>query len=109
MKINKILSSATLLYGMSMAMSVGSCATPVQTNLPGYTPGADIISVSPTRNQVDLIGDVVYSQIKGTRSVRQLHMSVLVPRTNDLKPASARAILISINLSCSEDMNPPPG
>lgn len=33
MKINKILSSATLLYGMSMAMSVGSCATPVQTNL----------------------------------------------------------------------------
>ncbi len=76
MKINKILSSATLLYGMSMAMSVGSCATPVQTNLPGYTPGADIISVSPTRNQVDLIGDVVYSQIKGTRSVRQLHMSV---------------------------------
>lgn len=54
MKINKILSSATLLYGMSMAMSVGSCATPVQTNLPGYTPGADIISVSPTRNQVDL-------------------------------------------------------
>lgn len=49
---------------MSMAMSVGSCATPVQTNLPGYTPGADIISVSPTRNQVDLIGDVVYSQIK---------------------------------------------
>ncbi len=87
MKINKILSSATLLYGMSMAMSVGSYATPVQTNLPGYTPGADIISVSPTRNQVDLIGDVVYSQIKGTRSVRQLHMSVLVPRTNDLKPA----------------------
>lgn len=86
MKINKILSSATLLYGMSVVISVGNCSTTVQTNLL-VTPGADVINVSSTRNQVDLIGDVVYSQIKGTRSVRQLHMSVLVPRTNDLKPA----------------------
>ncbi len=85
MKINKILSSATLLYGMSMAMSVGSCATPVQTNLPGYTPGADIISVSPTRNQVDLIGDVVYSQIKGTRSVRRKRKANAVCNTCSLQ------------------------
>ncbi|WP_409033333.1 alpha/beta hydrolase, partial [Klebsiella pneumoniae] len=31
--------------------------------------------------------DVVYETVKKTRSVRQLHMSFLVPRTKILKPA----------------------
>ncbi|OSZ01509.1 alpha/beta hydrolase [Klebsiella variicola] len=56
-------------------------------NLPGYVQGADVMHVNTTENQIDNISDVIYAQLKSTRSVRQLHMSILVPRTIDLKPA----------------------
>lgn len=46
-----------------------------------------MIQVDSTQSQIDNISNVVYGQIKSTRSIRQLHMSVLVPRNNDLKPA----------------------
>ena len=55
--------------------------------LPGYTEGAQVIKVEGARQQIDQISGVVYSQIHSTRAVRQLHMSLLVPRNNDLKPA----------------------
>lgn len=58
-----------------------------QDQLPGYAQGAEIIQVNSSQDQIDNIGDVVYRQVKSTRSVRQLHMSLLVPRTNELKPA----------------------
>lgn len=58
-----------------------------QSKLTGYTEGADVIKISDHQNQIDSIGDVVYEQIKGTRSVRQMHMSVLIPRTDVKKPA----------------------
>ncbi len=78
---------ATLLYGISMMVSAGCAAAPGQAHLAGYTTNAEVITVPTTRSQIDSIGDVIYSQIKDTRSVRQLHMSVLVPRTSALKPA----------------------
>ncbi|MCT6592557.1 alpha/beta hydrolase [Pantoea dispersa] len=56
-------------------------------NIPGYTKGADIMQINSTEKQIDYIGNIVYRQVKSMRSVRQLHMSVLVPRTSDLKPA----------------------
>ena len=55
--------------------------------LPGYTDGADVIQVACTRNQIDVIGGVVYAQIKKLRAARSLTMTVLVPRTQILKPA----------------------
>ena len=55
-------------------------------DLPGYVHGAKIIQVALTKTPIDNISDVVYETVKKTRSVRQLHMSFLVPRTNILKP-----------------------
>ncbi|WP_326903133.1 alpha/beta hydrolase (plasmid) [Kosakonia cowanii] len=56
-------------------------------DLPGYVHGTKIIQVALTKPPIDNISDVVYETVKKTRSVRQLHMSFLVPRTKTLKPA----------------------
>ncbi|MFT4249434.1 MAG: alpha/beta hydrolase, partial [Pseudomonas sp.] len=56
-------------------------------SLPGYAPGAQILRVDSQRGQIDQISGVIYSQIASTRAVRQLRMSLLVPRSADLKPA----------------------
>lgn len=58
-----------------------------QADRPGYADGAQAMRVEVTTGQIDTIGGVIYSQVKTTRAVRQLKMTVLVPRTNDLKPA----------------------
>lgn len=70
-----------------LLMAAANGAAMAQTGLPGYADGAEVMSVDVTRGQIDTIGGVIYSQVKATRSVRQLRMTVLVPRTNDLKPA----------------------
>lgn len=69
-----------------ISSAIGAIASD-KNNLPGYVQGADVIQVNTTQSQIDNIGNVIYAQVKSTRSVRQLHMSVLVPRNNDLKPA----------------------
>ena len=71
--------------GLMIATQVVHAADPV--SLPGYTEGAEVIRVKPDTGRVDAISGVIYSQLKGSRSVRQLQMSLLVPRTTDLKPA----------------------
>ncbi|WP_244506364.1 alpha/beta hydrolase [Pararhizobium polonicum] len=68
-------------------MAAANGAAMAQTGLPGYADGAQVMRVDVTRGQIDTIGGVIYSQVKATRSVRQLRMTVLVPRANDLKPA----------------------
>jgi len=45
------------------------------------------ISVSVKHGQIDMLTGVVYGQVLSTRSARQLKMTILVPRNNDLKPA----------------------
>lgn len=78
----------TFLTGGFLMISAATVAIASDNNnLPGYVQGADIIQVNTTQSQTDNIGDVVYAQVKSARSVRQLHMSVLVPRNSDLKPA----------------------
>lgn len=64
-----------------------SAAASSQADGPGYTAGAQAMRVEVTTGQIDTIGGVIYSQIKSARAIRQLRMSVMVPRTNDLKPA----------------------
>ncbi|MGC8400109.1 alpha/beta hydrolase fold domain-containing protein [Enterobacter mori] len=71
---------------LMISVATGAIASD-KNNLPGYVQGAEVIQVNTAQNQIDNIGDVVYAQLKSTRSVRQLHLSVLVPRNNDLKPA----------------------
>lgn len=69
---------------MSLLSSQASAA---DKDLPGYSDGADVIQVTQKRGQIDVLSGVVYSQINHLRSVRQLHMTLLVPRNDDLKPA----------------------
>ncbi len=74
--------------GSVMAMNVVvAAASAGDAQLPGYSAGAQVVSVDGKRSQVDQISGVIYSQIRSTRAVRQLRMSLIVPRTSDLKPA----------------------
>ncbi len=77
-----------ICLGGAIAMSVFSQqASANDTQLPGFSEGAQVVRVEGTRSQIDQISGVIYSQIHSTRAVRQLRMSLLVPRTSDLKPA----------------------
>lgn len=76
-----------LAGGCFIISAMTGAVTAEKHNLPGYTPGAEVIQINIGRNQVDSIGDVVYSQVKSKVSVRQLHMSILIPRNDKLKPA----------------------
>ena len=76
--------------GVGVALVAGALCQPAwagDETLPGYTPGAQVMRVQDQRGLIDQISGVVYSQIHSTRAVRPLRMSLLVPRTNDLKPA----------------------
>lgn len=76
-----------LTGGVFMLTAATAAIAADNQNLPGYTKGADVIQVNTHQTQIDSISDVVYGQVISTRSVRQLHMSLLVPRNSDLKPA----------------------
>ncbi len=55
--------------------------------LPGYTEGAEVITLEATRPMIDTISGIVFSQVKSQRAVRQLRMTVMVPRTKEKKAA----------------------
>ncbi|KGD79997.1 acetyl esterase/lipase [Pantoea sp. PNA 14-12] len=73
--------------GLAVIMTMSNAMATKNTELTGYREGAKVIEVQPVRNQIDAITGVVYSQITTLRSVRPLHMSLLVPRTDAVKPA----------------------
>jgi len=75
------------ISGALLTGSTASDAASAQVQSPPRAGGARTIRVEVTTGQIDTIGGVIYSQIKSTRAVRQLRMTVLVPRTDDLKPA----------------------
>ncbi|WP_088237170.1 alpha/beta hydrolase [Kosakonia oryzendophytica] len=75
------------MAGLLLMAGISGSAFSATQALPGNTPGAEVIKVEKSRGQVDLISNVVYSQIRDVRAIRQLKMSLLVPRTGDLKPA----------------------
>lgn len=76
----------TLMLGVSM-LTTSLAQADDKTSLPGYAEGAQVVVVEKTQGQIDQISGVVYTQIKQVRAVTQLEMSLLVPRTKDLKPA----------------------
>lgn len=54
----------------------------------GYVKGAEVVEVEVKEPFViDCISGVYYSQIKTTRSSRAMRMTLLIPRTKELKPA----------------------
>lgn len=82
MKLKRIPLILAIMAGMASGAPLAA-----QQNLPGYAAGADVIQIAQTRGQIDTISNVIYSQVKSTRTVRQLRMSFLIPRTSALKPA----------------------
>lgn len=76
-----------LLTSLALCLSQNALGADDPKSLMGYTEGAQVIRVPVTAGQVDVLNGVIYAQWKGTRSVRQMQMSLLVPRTPDLKPA----------------------
>ncbi len=64
----------------------GGAAAAATESLPGWTAGAQVVRAEPAEGRIDALSNVVYSQIRSTRAVRQLRMSLLVPRTSAPKP-----------------------
>lgn len=75
------------IAGVLLMYMVGSAVASAQTERLGYADGAQTMRVEVTTGQVDTISGVIYSQIKSQRGFRGLRMTLMVPRTNDLKPA----------------------
>ena len=48
---------------------------------------SETMRVEVTENQIDEIGNVIYSQIRSKRANRAMRMTLLVPRTAQKKPA----------------------
>lgn len=68
------------LAAISGLMASGACAqAPVAQT--------ESMKVEVTEHQIDEIGGVIYSQIQSRRSNRAMRMTLLVPRTNEKKPA----------------------
>lgn len=65
----------------------GMLSSVYASEIPGNTDGAEIIKVEKKQGRIDAMNEVVYSQIKTPNAVRQLRMSLLVPRNSELKPA----------------------
>jgi hypothetical protein len=80
-------STSLILAGCMLLSSVISQAVAAAETLPGSTEGAQIMKFTPSQDQTDLFSNVIYSQVKDGVALRQLRMSLLVPRNNDLKPA----------------------
>ncbi|MEN0614986.1 alpha/beta hydrolase [Klebsiella indica] len=77
-----------LPFLLTSSLIFGGMVSSVYANaLPGNTEGAQIMHVEKTQGRIDALNDIVYSQVKSTVAVRQLHMSLLVPYNDDLKPA----------------------
>lgn len=76
-----------LLISLAGVISVNANGAEDMKNLSGYTNGAKVIEVEQTKGQIDVISGVIYSQVKSMRNIRSLKMTLLVPRTTDLKPA----------------------
>ena len=76
-----------LSLSLSAAPASAAPAASDSTALPGYSEGAEVIRVTGDRPLVDQIGGIIYSQIRTQRANHPLRMTMLVPRTQALKPA----------------------
>lgn len=79
--------SGAFMGCLSLIGLMSTSAFAGDAELAGNTEGASIMQVEVTRGQIDAINNVVYAQIKQTRSSRPMSMSLLVPRNDSKKPA----------------------
>ncbi len=80
MKIKTLTISLAMLLGLPFTTANAQTTQDIRS-------GAEIMNVEITRAQYDALPNIVYSQIHSAQEVKELHMSLLVPRTNTLKPA----------------------
>lgn len=76
-----------LPLALFMAASAAASDPASSSRLPGWTPGAETFAVKTTQPRIDSISSIIYSQIKTQRAVRQLRMTMMIPRTDVKKPA----------------------
>ena len=75
------------LSALTIAASSVIAANADSAKLVGWTEGAEVIHVEGKAPRIDMISGVIYSQIKSTRAIRQLRMTLEIPRTKVKKPA----------------------
>lgn len=71
---------------IACSMGISLAASPV-TNDASQAEGKKVLKVKITEGQIDVISGVVYSQTPSLRANRALKMTLLIPRTKELKPA----------------------
>ena len=79
--LHKAVSAACALF------AAGTIFAADRADLMGYVPGAEVMKVDVTDGRIDTISGIIYSQIKSQRSIRQLRMTVMTPRTKARNPA----------------------
>lgn len=81
----------TLIRGFTLsalcAASLISAGASAADKPMGYTEGAEVIKVPVTEGRIDTISGVIYSQVKSTRAMEQLRMTLMIPRNKAKKPA----------------------
>ena len=82
--------SRSVIAALSAAAGMAAVAVSVaaaETQMPfGWTEGAEIVKVAVSEGRIDTISNVIYSQIRSTRAIEQLRMTLMVPRTTAKKP-----------------------
>lgn len=71
---------------IACSMGISLAASPV-ANDASQAEGKEVLKVEITEGQIDVISGVVYSQTPSLRANRALKMTLLIPRTKELKPA----------------------
>ncbi len=70
------------------ALAAGMAAAAADDDaLMGYVKGAEVADVPVVEGRIDAVSGIVYNQVKSLRAVRQLKMTVFVPRTRAKKAA----------------------
>ena len=71
------------LSALTIAASSVLAADADSAKLAGWTEGAEVIHVEGKVPRIDMISGVIYSQIKSTRTVRQLRMTLNSPHEGE--------------------------
>ncbi len=78
--------AAAAIVGLSLC--AGAYAEQPANTLMGWTEGAEVLEPIPeTQGRIDTFSGVIFSQVKSVRAMRQLRMTLLVPRNTAKKPA----------------------
>lgn len=78
---------AALAAALTLACGATAAAAADPEHPMGWTEGVEMTRVAVKDGQIDTISGIVYHQVKSLRAARQLHMTLMIPRTKAKKPA----------------------